>query len=147
MLEQDFSNTKMENFPNASAYCQRLKVLSDQLKNVGAPVSNDRLILQMVAGLTEAYAGVGTLLRQSSPLPPFYQARSMLILEESGLAKTVATDTALVHSSGDSSSGPAGQAGSSSKSNMGGRKQQKKKGGKPGTGMGSSSSPGGALPS
>lgn len=42
-LEAEFSNTKMENFPNVSAYCQRLKSLADQLKNVGAPVSESRL--------------------------------------------------------------------------------------------------------
>ena len=44
-LEQDFSNLTMEDFPNASSYCQRLKMLADQLKNVGAPVSNNRLVL------------------------------------------------------------------------------------------------------
>ncbi|PNX64795.1 polynucleotidyl transferase, partial [Trifolium pratense] len=27
-LEQEFSNTRMEDFPNVSAYCQRLKMLS-----------------------------------------------------------------------------------------------------------------------
>ncbi|XP_059287622.1 uncharacterized protein LOC132040946 [Lycium ferocissimum] len=29
MLEQEFSTTRMEDFPNASAYCQRLKSISD----------------------------------------------------------------------------------------------------------------------
>ncbi|GAA0183428.1 hypothetical protein LIER_30839 [Lithospermum erythrorhizon] len=86
-LEQDFSITNMADFPSASAYCQRLKNLADQLKNVGAPVPNNRLVLQMVSGLTEAYNGVAILIRQSSPIPKFYQARSMVILEESGLAK------------------------------------------------------------
>lgn len=90
-LEQEFSSTHMEDFPNVSSYCQRLKELSDQLKNVGAPVSNNRLVLQIVAGLTEAYNGVATLIRQSDPLPQFYQARSMLTLEEAGLMKKVAT--------------------------------------------------------
>jgi len=33
-LEQEFSATRMEDFPTCSAYCQRLKMLSDQLKNV-----------------------------------------------------------------------------------------------------------------
>lgn len=51
-------------------------------------------MLQLVSGLTEAYNGVGTLIRQSNPLPAFYQARSMLILEESGLAKKAATGAA-----------------------------------------------------
>ncbi|XP_019420755.1 PREDICTED: uncharacterized protein LOC109330946 [Lupinus angustifolius] len=90
-LEQEFSSIRMEDFPTASAYCQQLKTISDQLKNVGAPVSNQRLVLQLVSGLTDAYKGVGTLIRQSNPLPQFYQARSMLTLEEAGLIKMAAT--------------------------------------------------------
>jgi len=86
-LEQDFSSTRMEDFPNISAYCQRLKQLSDQLKNARTPVSSHRLVLQLVSRLSEPYRGVATLIRQSNPLPSFFQARSMLTLEESGLAK------------------------------------------------------------
>ncbi|XP_060200327.1 uncharacterized protein LOC132628573 [Lycium barbarum] len=93
-LEHEFSHTNMEDFSNASTYCQRLKILSDQLKNIGAPVSNNHLVLQMVAGLTDAYKGVGTLIRQSNPFPLFYQARSMLIFEETGFTKQLATGSA-----------------------------------------------------
>ncbi|XP_060183318.1 uncharacterized protein LOC132613314 [Lycium barbarum] len=93
-LEQEFTTTCMEDFPNASAYCQRLKSLADQLKNVGAPVTNSRLVLQLVSGLTEAYKGVGTQIRHAKPLPPFTEARSSLILEERELAAMVS------HSSG-----------------------------------------------
>ena len=111
-LEQEFSSTKMEDFPNASAYCQRLKSLSDQLRNVGAPVDNNRLVLQLVLGLTEPYNGGATLIRQSSPLPQFYQARSMLTLEESGLAKRAAmasgSASAFVVTSRDGDSGSDG---------------------------------------
>ncbi|KAJ8535953.1 hypothetical protein K7X08_034354 [Anisodus acutangulus] len=103
----------MEDFPNVSAYCKRLKELADQLRNVGVPVSNDRLVLQMVSGLFEAYSGVGTLLRQSNPLPQFYQIRSMLTLEEADMAKTVATGASpvvmmtesIVHPTGSNNSG------------------------------------------
>ncbi|XP_074282765.1 uncharacterized protein LOC141607309 [Silene latifolia] len=88
-LEQEFPHTAMADFPNASAYCQRLKSLSDQLKNVGSLVTNNHLVLQLVSGLTEAYQNVGTIIRQRNPLPLFHQARS--ILEEAGLAKLAAT--------------------------------------------------------
>ncbi|XP_074305176.1 uncharacterized protein LOC141640188 [Silene latifolia] len=90
-LEQEFSHTAMANFPSVLAYCQRLKSLADQLKNVGSPVTDTRLVLQLVSGLTDAYHGVGTLIRQSNYLPPFYRARSMLTLEEAGFAKIDAT--------------------------------------------------------
>ncbi|XP_055824245.1 uncharacterized protein LOC129892687 [Solanum dulcamara] len=43
-LEQDFTTVSMEHFPNAFAYCQRLKSLADQLKNVGAPMSDSRIV-------------------------------------------------------------------------------------------------------
>lgn len=67
----------------------------------------NRLVLQMVPGLSEAYNGVGTLLRQSDPLPPFYKSRTMLVLEEVGLAKKVAesSSSTLVASHTDGSFG------------------------------------------
>ncbi|GAA0185125.1 hypothetical protein LIER_32413 [Lithospermum erythrorhizon] len=92
-LEQDFSSTNLADFPSVSAYCQRLKNLANQLKNVGAPVPENRLVLQMVSGLIEAYNGVGTLICQSTPLPTFYNARSKVVLEESGLAKKAQQST------------------------------------------------------
>ncbi|XP_050897491.1 uncharacterized protein LOC127104352 [Lathyrus oleraceus] len=86
-LEQEFSNTHIEDFPNVSTYCQRLKMLSDQLRNVGSPVNNHRLVLQLISGLPEAYRSVATLIRHSNPLPTFYQACSMLTLEEASMTK------------------------------------------------------------
>ncbi|XP_074293427.1 uncharacterized protein LOC141620462 [Silene latifolia] len=86
-LEQEFSHIDMRDFPNASAYYERLKSLADQLKNVGAPVTNSLLVLQMVSGLTEAYSNVGSIIQQRDPIPDFFQARSMLTLKEAGLAK------------------------------------------------------------
>ncbi|PNX60943.1 hypothetical protein L195_g052195, partial [Trifolium pratense] len=90
-LEQEFSNTRMEDFPNVSAYCQRLKMLSDQLRNVGSSVNDHRMVLQLISGLPEAYRSVATFIRQKDPLPKFPQARSMLILEEAGMAKMANT--------------------------------------------------------
>ncbi|XP_060175399.1 uncharacterized protein LOC132606083 [Lycium barbarum] len=112
-LEQEFTTTRMKDFPNASAYCQRLKSLADQLKNVGAPVTNSRLVLQLVSGLTEAYKGVGTQILYAKPLPPFIEARSSLVFEEcelaamvshgSGSAMVVAVDDAVLPSENTSS--------------------------------------------
>eukprot|EP00256_Glycine_max_P053583 XP_014620240.1 uncharacterized protein LOC106795331 [Glycine max] len=90
-LEYDFTHTTMEAFSSVSTYCQYLKSLSDQLKNVDFPVDNNRLVLQLVSGLTEPYKGVTTLIRQSDPLPQFYQARSMLVFKESDLKKAAQT--------------------------------------------------------
>jgi hypothetical protein len=63
-LEQELSNTRIEDFPDVSAYCQHLKMLSHQLRNVGSLVNNHRLFLQLISGLPEAYRSVATLIRQ-----------------------------------------------------------------------------------
>lgn len=88
-------------------------------------------MLQLVSDLSTAYHGVGTLIRQSDPLPPFYQAQSMLTLEEVGMAKEAAMglDSAMViatpNDKDDSSSVSAhtGQSnGLQGRKNQGGRK-------------------------
>jgi hypothetical protein len=92
-LEQEFSRVTMEQFSDASSYCQHIKSLSDQLSNVGAPVSNERMVLQLVSGLSDAYTTVGSQIRHSEVLPPFYKARSMVVLEETALAKRTQNNT------------------------------------------------------
>lgn len=61
-LERQFANTHLDSCPNISVYCQELKVLADQLAYVDSPVSNTRLVLQLLSGLTESYDGVATLI-------------------------------------------------------------------------------------
>ncbi|XP_021749285.1 uncharacterized protein LOC110715025 [Chenopodium quinoa] len=91
-LEGLFSSIEMKDFPNVYAYCQRVKILADQLANVGAPVNDHRLVLTLIRGLPKSYDGVATILHQSDPLPSFYKARSMLTLEESHLADQAASE-------------------------------------------------------
>ncbi|KAL9995939.1 putative RNA-directed DNA polymerase [Helianthus debilis subsp. tardiflorus] len=81
-LKNKFSNTRLENFSNVSAYCQELKTIADQLSNVECPVDDKSLVLQMITGLTEQFDGIATILQQSKPLPSFYKARSQICLEE-----------------------------------------------------------------
>ncbi|XP_021738811.1 uncharacterized protein LOC110705278 [Chenopodium quinoa] len=58
-------------------------MLANQLANVGAKVSEHRLVITLVRGLPKAYGNVAALLQQSDPPVPFQKARSMLLLEES----------------------------------------------------------------
>ncbi|KAJ9565690.1 hypothetical protein OSB04_001656 [Centaurea solstitialis] len=83
-LQQQFSNIKLENFSNMAAYCQEVevKLLADQLASVSAPVDNQRLVLQLLTGLTEHYDGISTILQNREPLPDFHEARSRLLMEE-----------------------------------------------------------------
>ncbi|XP_021990975.1 uncharacterized protein LOC110887711 [Helianthus annuus] len=63
-LLHKFSNTRLDGFPNVSAYCQLLKILANQLANVGSPVDNERLVLQLLSGLNEQYEGIATIIQQ-----------------------------------------------------------------------------------
>ncbi|KAK2395864.1 hypothetical protein QL285_057557 [Trifolium repens] len=92
-LENQFSNTNLEDFSSTKAYCNRLKLLSDQLANVDSPVSNTCLVLKMISGLTDAYAGFVTYIQQHDPLPTFDAAKSRLELEESTILQRAARDS------------------------------------------------------
>ncbi|XP_050896725.1 uncharacterized protein LOC127103515 [Lathyrus oleraceus] len=92
-LENQFSNTNLEDFPSTKAYCNRLKTLSDQLVNVDSPVTNTRLVLKMISGLTDAYAGFVTYIQQHDFLPTFTTSRSRLELEESTMLQRVARES------------------------------------------------------
>ncbi|XP_050902723.1 uncharacterized protein LOC127115163 [Lathyrus oleraceus] len=82
-LENQFSNTNLEDFPSTKAYSNRLKTLSDQLTNIDSPVTNTRPVLKMISGLTDAYIRFVTYIQQHDPLPTFAITRSRLELEES----------------------------------------------------------------
>ncbi|XP_074287764.1 uncharacterized protein LOC141612916 [Silene latifolia] len=97
LLEQQFSSIHMDNYPDVSSYCQALKMIVDQLANVGAPVSDTRLVLQMVTKVSDGYDGIASIIQQRDPLPSFYKARSMMALEEKRRANVSgSTGTALV---------------------------------------------------
>lgn len=71
-------------------------VLSSSLinsQNVDSPVTNTRLVLKMISGLTEAYAGFVTYIQQHDPLPTFAIAKSRLEFEESMMLQRAARDS------------------------------------------------------
>ncbi|KAI3824803.1 hypothetical protein L1987_06274 [Smallanthus sonchifolius] len=57
-------------------------MLSDKLVNVGAPVTNQCLVLQLIVGLNDSYDGLAMMLQQTIPLPEFHDVPSKLVLEE-----------------------------------------------------------------
>lgn len=92
-------------------------MLADQLSNVGSPVSDHRLVLQLIAGLNESYDNVATLIQQSDP-PLFYEARSKLCLEETRKAEQAKTAAATALAASSSSETSQKSAMSSGNSNQ-----------------------------
>ncbi|CAI9102481.1 OLC1v1000761C1 [Oldenlandia corymbosa var. corymbosa] len=57
-------------------------MLADSLTAVGSPISDDDLVLQILAGLPSTYQSVSITISHRVPLPKFVEARSMLFLHE-----------------------------------------------------------------
>ncbi|XP_021769522.1 uncharacterized protein LOC110733768 [Chenopodium quinoa] len=91
-LDAQFTNTKLEQFDGVKPYCTRLKTLADSLKNVGDKVSDNRMALQLLKGLSEEYEPFRTSVRHLNPLPSFDALRSMLELEEQGNATDITSE-------------------------------------------------------
>lgn len=82
-LEKQFTDLELEHFTNISDYYNQIKLLADQLANVECPVSDRKMVMQMITGLPKGeYDTVATIISQAEPTPSFNQARSMFILEE-----------------------------------------------------------------
>ncbi|XP_021841554.1 uncharacterized protein [Spinacia oleracea] len=80
-LENQFGNTRLQDFSTLDEYCQALRTISVQLASLGHPVSEERLVLQLVARLTDEYKTIATIIQQSVPLPSFEEACDSLDLD------------------------------------------------------------------
>ncbi|XP_057523869.1 uncharacterized protein LOC130803685 [Amaranthus tricolor] len=81
-LESKFNDISLANFPNVKAYCNELENLATSLNNLGSSISDNRLALQVLHGLTTDYRTFRSLVQHISPIPSFDTLRSMLELEE-----------------------------------------------------------------
>lgn len=68
-LDTLFTTTKLDQFSGIKPYCTCIKVLSDNLRSVGAPVSNDIMVLRLLQGLTAKYKSFRTNVQHRVPLP------------------------------------------------------------------------------
>ncbi|KAL6597818.1 hypothetical protein ACP70R_046623 [Stipagrostis hirtigluma subsp. patula] len=63
-------------------YCRRMKTMADELGDLGEPVLDRTLVLNVIRGLNERYEHIGTHIQRSRPLPSFIEARADLQLAE-----------------------------------------------------------------
>jgi hypothetical protein len=63
-------------------YCTKLKSFTDQLRNLGQPVSEVQQVFNLLRGLGRQYRHSIPHITSRVPLPTFLQARSFLLLEE-----------------------------------------------------------------
>ncbi|KAI3502559.1 hypothetical protein L1887_30700 [Cichorium endivia] len=79
-LEHEFTNLSLTTCSSMDECCQKLKHLSGQLEDVGYPVSEARLVLQLVCGLPPEYDTTASLINHGSY--SWDDARDMIDLEK-----------------------------------------------------------------
>ncbi|PWA37719.1 hypothetical protein CTI12_AA587800 [Artemisia annua] len=68
-------------------YCHKISCMADLLANIDSPVDEKNLVTYAINGLSDKYEGVTGIIRHRDPPPTFAQIQSMLLLEESRLAR------------------------------------------------------------
>jgi hypothetical protein len=67
---------------NVSEYCRKFKNMADALANLGSPVNDRILVLNILRGLNPRFEHLGAIIRRYTPFPSFLKVRDNLILEE-----------------------------------------------------------------
>lgn len=80
-LEETFKSLKKGSL-SIHDYCQTINHITDQLVDVGHPISDKQLVLQTLHGLPKSYNTVVNLISFQTPIPTFFQTRSLLQMEE-----------------------------------------------------------------
>ncbi|XP_024964054.1 uncharacterized protein LOC112504353 [Cynara cardunculus var. scolymus] len=86
-IDSELRNIVMANF-SVTAYCTKIKGLADLLTNLDpdSTVPDKHLVIYTINGLSSKFDSVAIIIRYRSPLPTFFEARSMLLLEEQRMA-------------------------------------------------------------
>jgi hypothetical protein len=67
-------------------YCRKMKGMADYLRDLGEPVADRTLVLNLLCGLSPRYGQLKTLIKRIVPFPTFHVVRNELLLEELTMA-------------------------------------------------------------
>jgi hypothetical protein len=80
-------------------YCRKMKTMADALADLGEPLTDRTMVMNILRGLNERFQFVAQLLSRQRPFPSFVDVRADLRLAELTMGTTSAPPTALVASS------------------------------------------------
>jgi hypothetical protein len=89
-------------------YCRQMKGLADSLRDLGEPVADRTLVLNLLHGLSPRYGHLKALIKRSVPFPTFHVARNELLLEELTMAHEAPTPASVLYSAPTSGPSPSG---------------------------------------
>jgi hypothetical protein len=92
-------------------YCRQMKGLADSLQDLGEPVADRTLVLNLLRGLSPRYGHLKALIKRTVPFPTFHAVRNELLLEELTMTHGAPTPaSALCSASTGAQATPGGQA-------------------------------------
>jgi hypothetical protein len=71
---------------SVSEYCRKFKTMVDGLADLGSPVEDRILVLNILRGLNQRFEHVGSIIWRYSPFPTFLKVWDNLVLEEIHMA-------------------------------------------------------------
>jgi hypothetical protein len=80
-LDAAFRNSAQGDL-TVSEYCRKFKNMADGLADLGSPVDDRILVLNILRGLNPRFEHLGAIIRRYTPFPSFLKVRDDLILEE-----------------------------------------------------------------
>jgi hypothetical protein len=87
-------------------YCCQMKGLADSLRDLGEPVVDRTLMLNLLRGLSPRYGHLKALIKRSVPFPTFHAARNELLLAELTMAHEAPTPASALYSAPTSGQPP-----------------------------------------
>jgi hypothetical protein len=67
---------------SVTEYCHKFKGMVDALADLGSPVDDRILVINILCSLNQRFEHLGAIIRHSSPFPNFLKVRDDLLLEE-----------------------------------------------------------------
>jgi hypothetical protein len=87
LLDVAFHNFVQGNL-SVSEYCRKFKAMADGVADLGSPVEDRILVLNILRGLNQRFERVGSIIRRYSPFLNFLKVRDDLLLEEIHMVST-----------------------------------------------------------
>jgi hypothetical protein len=92
-------------------YYRQMKGLADSLHDLGEPVANRTLVLNLLRGLSPRYGHLKALIKRTVPFPTFHAVRNELLFEELTMTHEAPTPaSALYSATTGAQAAPGGQA-------------------------------------
>ena len=153
LLDAEFRNLSQGDL-TVDDYCRKMKGMADALADLGEPVNDRTLVLNVLRGLNERFQFMTHIITRQRPFPSFADVRADLRLAELNMAPPSAAPTALLTAApGKTTPAPSAApprlpattppTGGSSGTNSGANRGRRRRGGRNQGTLGSTSVPGG----